>query len=65
MFCPTPRSWTRLADLFMSAKAENMQFDIPQYMQSVGKRARLAARAMGRADSGMKDAALTAIAAAI
>ena len=42
-----------------------MQFDIPQYMQSVGKRARLAARAMGRADSGMKDAALTAIAAAI
>jgi len=49
----------------MSAKAENMQFDIPQYMQSVGKRARLAARAMGRADSGMKDAALTAIAAAI
>jgi len=51
--------------LVMSAKAENMQFDIPQYMQSVGKRARLAARAMGRADSGMKDAALTAIAAAI
>ena len=49
----------------MSAKAENMQFDIPQYMQSVGKRARLAARAMGRADSGMKDAALTAIATAI
>ena len=49
----------------MSAKAENMQFDIPQYMQSVGKRARVAARAMGRADSGMKDAALTAIAAAI
>ena len=42
-----------------------MQFDIPQYMQSVGKRARVAARAMGRADSGMKDAALTAIAAAI
>lgn len=51
--------------MVMSAKAENMQFDIPQYMQSVGKRARLAARAMGRADSGMKDAALTAIAAAI
>jgi glutamate-5-semialdehyde dehydrogenase len=49
----------------MSEKAENMQFDIPQYMQSVGERARIAARAMGRADSGMKDAALTAIAAAI
>jgi glutamate-5-semialdehyde dehydrogenase len=49
----------------MSAKAENMPFDIPQYMQSVGERARVAARAMGRADSGMKDTALTAIAAAI
>jgi len=49
----------------MSAKAENMQFDIPQYMQSVGERARTAARAMARADSGMKDSALTAIAAAI
>jgi len=42
-----------------------MQFDIPQYMQSVGERARVAARAMARADSGMKNAALTAIAAAI
>ena len=42
-----------------------MPFDIPQYMQSVGERARVAARAMARADSGMKDAALTAIAAAI
>jgi len=49
----------------MSEKAENMQFDIPQYMQSVGERARVAARAMARADSGMKNAALTAIAAAI
>jgi glutamate-5-semialdehyde dehydrogenase len=49
----------------MSVKAENMPFDIPEYMQSVGARARAAARAMGRADSGMKDAALTAIAAAI
>jgi len=38
----------------MSEKAENMQFDIPQYMQSVGERARVAARAMARADSGMK-----------
>ncbi len=42
-----------------------MQFDIPEYMQSVGEHARVAARAMGRADSGMKDDALTAIAAAI
>ncbi len=42
-----------------------MPFDIPQYMQSVGKRGRAAARAMGRANSGMKDAALRAIASAI
>ncbi len=49
----------------MSAKAENMHLDIPQYMQSVGERARAAARAMARADSGMKDTALTSIAAAI
>ena len=49
----------------MSVKAENMPLDIPQYMRAVGVRARAAARAMGRADSGMKDAALTAIAKAI
>ncbi len=51
--------------MIMSAKAENMSLDIPQYMQSVGKRGRAAARAMGRANSGMKDAALRAIATAI
>jgi glutamate-5-semialdehyde dehydrogenase len=49
----------------MSAEAETTKLDIPQYMQLVGGRARAAARAMGRADSGRKDAALTAIAAAI
>ena len=42
-----------------------MSLDIPQYMRSVGVRARAAARAMGRADSGMKDTALRAIATAI
>jgi glutamate-5-semialdehyde dehydrogenase len=49
----------------MSAEAEMTELDIAQYMQSVGVRARAAARAMGRADSGRKDAALTAIATAI
>jgi glutamate-5-semialdehyde dehydrogenase len=49
----------------MNAEAETTKLDIPQYMQLVGGRARAAARAMGRADSGSKDAALTAIAAAI
>ena len=42
-----------------------MHLDIPQYMRSVGERARTAARAMARADSGRKNTALTAIAAAI
>ena len=42
-----------------------MQLDIPQYMRTVGVRARAAARAMGRANPGKKDAALRAIAAAI
>ncbi len=49
----------------MSVKAESINFDVAQYMQGVGVRARAAARAMSRADSGKKDAALTAIAAAI
>ena len=39
--------------------------DIPKYMQTVGKRARAAARDIARAGTGKKDAALTAIAAAI
>jgi glutamate-5-semialdehyde dehydrogenase len=49
----------------MSAKAESMQFDVTGYMQTVGRRARAAARSMSRADTGRKDAALTAIAGAI
>jgi glutamate-5-semialdehyde dehydrogenase len=49
----------------MSAKAETLNIDIPQYMQAVGARARAAAREAGRAVSGMKNAALLAIAAAI
>ena len=35
-----------------------MQFDVAAYMQTVGQRARAAARAMSRADTGKKDAAL-------
>ncbi len=42
-----------------------MQFDVAAYMQTVGQRARAAARAMSRADTGKKDAALLAIAGAI
>jgi glutamate-5-semialdehyde dehydrogenase len=49
----------------MSARPEEMQLDIHEYMRMVGERARGAARAMARANTGMKDAALTAIAAAI
>ena len=49
----------------MNAKAETLQIGIPKYMQAVGKRARAAAREIARADTGKKDAALTAIAAAI
>ncbi|MGB5261097.1 MAG: glutamate-5-semialdehyde dehydrogenase [Gammaproteobacteria bacterium] len=49
----------------MNVKAETIEFNVPEYMQGVGRRARVAARAIGRAESGMKDAALTAIATAI
>ena len=49
----------------MSARPEEMQLDIHEYIRMLGERARVAARAMGRANTGMKDAALTAIAAAI
>jgi glutamate-5-semialdehyde dehydrogenase len=49
----------------MSAKAESVNQDLPAYMQAVGRRARAAARHIGRADTGSKNAALAAIAAAI
>ena len=49
----------------MSAKAESMNVDLPAYMQDVGQRARAAARSISRADTGMKNAALDAIADAI
>ena len=41
----------------MSAKADSIQFDVATYMQAVGQRARVAARAMSRAETGAKNAA--------
>jgi glutamate-5-semialdehyde dehydrogenase len=49
----------------MSVKADSMTFDVAAYMQAVGKRARAAARAMSRAETGPKNAALLAMADAI
>jgi glutamate-5-semialdehyde dehydrogenase len=49
----------------MNAKAESMKLDVPAYMQAAGRRARAAAREMSRAETGVKNAALTAMAAAI
>ena len=49
----------------MSAEAETLHIDIPEYMHKVGVRARAAAREIARAGTGNKDAALIAIAAAI
>ncbi|MEA2094950.1 MAG: glutamate-5-semialdehyde dehydrogenase [Pseudomonadota bacterium] len=49
----------------MNAKAESMKIDVPAYMQAAGRRARAAAREMSRAETGVKNAALTAMAAAI
>ena len=46
----------------MSAKAELVQMDIKAYMKDVGQRARAAARDIGRAETGAKNAALHAIA---
>jgi glutamate-5-semialdehyde dehydrogenase len=48
----------------MSATADTT-FDVAAYIQDVGRRARAAAREISRAESGRKDAALTAIAASI
>lgn len=46
----------------MGANAEFMQMDIKTYMADVGLRARAAAREIGRAETGPKNAALLAIA---
>ena len=49
----------------MNVKADDMTFDIAAYMQALGQRARSAARAMSRAETGAKNAALLAMAEAI
>ncbi len=49
----------------MSKTAESLNFDVPRYMLELGQRARTAARLVGRAESGAKNAALHAIADAI
>ncbi|MDX5411253.1 MAG: gamma-glutamyl-phosphate reductase, partial [Thauera sp.] len=49
----------------MSANADSISFDIAAYMQAVGRRARAAARAMSRAETAPKNAALLAMADAI
>ena len=49
----------------MSTKAEAMTMDVPAYLQAMGRRARAAARVIGRAETRQKNAALLAIAAAI
>jgi glutamate-5-semialdehyde dehydrogenase len=49
----------------MSTKAKAMTIDVPAYLQAVGRRARAAARVIGRAETRQKNAALLAIAAAI
>jgi glutamate-5-semialdehyde dehydrogenase len=46
----------------MSAKAERVQMDVQAYMKDVGRRARAAARDIGKAETGTKNLALHAIA---
>ncbi len=49
----------------MSDTAESLPFNIPAYMRDLGERARAAARELGRAETGAKNAALHAMADAI
>jgi glutamate-5-semialdehyde dehydrogenase len=46
----------------MGAEAEQLQTDVKTYMKDVGQRARSASREIGKADTGLKNAALNAIA---
>lgn len=46
----------------MNANAETLRTDVKEYMQDVGQRARIASRAIGRADTGTKNRALADIA---
>jgi len=49
----------------MSDTAESLNFDVPAYLHELGEKARAAARVVGRAESGVKNTALDAIADAI
>jgi glutamate-5-semialdehyde dehydrogenase len=49
----------------MTANAEQLQIDVTVYMRETGRRARAASRQIGRADTGVKNDALLAIAARI
>jgi len=49
----------------MSADPQSAAIEVPRYMAELGRRARTAARAMGRAETGAKNAALEAMAAAV
>ncbi len=49
----------------MTDTAESLNFDVPAYLHELGVKARQAARVMGCAESGAKNAALNAIAEAI
>jgi glutamate-5-semialdehyde dehydrogenase len=49
----------------MSDTAESLNFDVPAYLHELGVQARTAARVMGRAETGVKNAALNAIAEAV
>ncbi|WJW74880.1 glutamate-5-semialdehyde dehydrogenase [Thiohalobacter sp. IOR34] len=49
----------------MNATPDNLDLDVVAYMQAVGRRARAAARDMARAETGAKNAALLAMAAAL
>ena len=49
----------------MTESAESVSFDVPSYMRELGQHAREAARLVGRAETGDKNAALYAIADAI
>lgn len=46
----------------MSSSAKSLQIDVKDYMLDIGQRARKAAREIGRADTDLKNLALTAIA---
>ena len=49
----------------MTETAQSEQFDLPAYMQTLGRQARAAARTLSQAETGARNSALQAIADAI